>query len=198
MSHSQLLFRSDPEEDRSGTTIDVLFKPVEVLKIRQSYRGLTIRNATDEEAYRIKASTPSIPVDDERVFLLESQGEADYVISSAMGWREDVLSRTRQSLFASADSDMPRWPTQPLDGFQPGLNVASIQELMQVMETEEQQVRRQRYRTVYVLMTRVDRRGEPDIGGAGVFITEADAEDARAFIAPKVADCWIEPLPIAI
>lgn len=47
-------------------------------------------------------------------------------------------------------------------------------------------------------MTRVDRRGEPDITGAGVFLTQADAEDAQAQIAPKVADCWVETLPIAI
>jgi hypothetical protein len=59
-SHSQLLLRSTTGPDREGreheTTIDLLFKPVQALKIRDDYVGLVIRCATIEEAEQIKAS----------------------------------------------------------------------------------------------------------------------------------------------
>ncbi|MFE5587003.1 hypothetical protein [Kitasatospora sp. NPDC056531] len=38
----------------------------------------------------------------------------------------------------------------------------------------------------------------PDVTGAGVFLTKADAEDAQAVITAKSVDCWIEELPIAL
>ncbi|WP_203976653.1 hypothetical protein [Planotetraspora silvatica] len=198
VSHSQLMFRSTPLVVDQDSTIDLVFKPVTALKIRDVYRGLTIRCATEEEFGLIKALSGGDVEGGERIFILESDGVTDYVISLAVGWREDVLRRTRQSLFAYVSEDMPRWPTQPLDGFHMQLNVASVRDLIDAMNADDQQVRRERYRTVYVVMTRVDRRGVPDISGAGVFLTEADAEDALAYIAPKVVDCWIEPLPIAI
>jgi hypothetical protein len=88
-----------------------LFKPVAALKIRDDYTGLVIRCAPVEEAKRIKASMPSVTFSDsDRVFLLESQDETDYIIGMAVGWHEDVLRHTRQSFFHSVSSDMPRWP----------------------------------------------------------------------------------------
>ncbi|MEU8773397.1 hypothetical protein [Streptomyces sp. NPDC048606] len=47
-------------------------------------------------------------------------------------------------------------------------------------------------------MTRVVHRDGPEVSGAGVFLTRADAEEARGVITAKSVDCWIEELPIAI
>jgi hypothetical protein len=203
-SHSQLLLRSttgpDLQDQEHETTIDLLFKPIYAVKIRNSYTGLVIRCATDEEAERVKASIPGIRLrSDERVFLLESRGETDYIISMAIGWHEGVLRPTQHSFFNDADAYLPRWPTQPLFGVSAGFNVASAEELIEALSTDtDQPLRRDRYRLVHVLMTRVDLQDEPEVTGAGVFLTRADAEDAQAQLAPKVADCWIETLPIAI
>lgn len=61
-SHGQLLFRSNPNPDGGDpeTTIDLLFKPIEAVKIRDGYRGLAIRCATVSEAEQIRASLPGI------------------------------------------------------------------------------------------------------------------------------------------
>ncbi|MFF4648100.1 hypothetical protein [Streptomyces sp. NPDC001389] len=203
-SHGQLLLRSHADLDRPGdpanTTIDVLFKPAEVLKIRDFYDGLVIRCATAQEAEGIQTAYPSIRFyHGDRVFMLESKGEIDYVVAMAVGCREGILTPTRQSFFNDVDASRPRWPSQPLFSAGPRFNLASVQELITALSTtDDAPVRRERYRHVYVVMTRVEPANGPGISGAGVFLTETDAEDARTMIAPKVADCWIETLPIAI
>ncbi|WP_033355631.1 hypothetical protein [Kitasatospora aureofaciens] len=63
---------------------------------------------------------------------------------------------------------------------------------------ENTAIRRERRRWVYVVMTRVIRTDGPDVTGAGVFLTRADAEKAQAVIASKSVDCWIEELPVAV
>ncbi|MGE7386525.1 hypothetical protein ACQKM2_13715 [Streptomyces sp. NPDC004126] len=59
-------------------------------------------------------------------------------------------------------------------------------------------IRRERHRHVCVVMTRVIRPEGPDVTGAGVFLTRADAEEAQAVITAKSVACWIEELPIAV
>lgn len=201
-SHSQLLLRSLEGNDGLGnhheTTIDLLFKPTDAIKIETGLLGLTVRCAPTDVAEEIKRTLPSIgDSPDNRVFLLDSQGVTGYVISAAVGWREGVLGRTGRGFFNSADIYDPRWPTQPLFGVNPGFNEASAQELIDAL-TAPNQARRERFRTVYVLMTRVELHDGPDISGAGVFLTQEDAEDAQAQLAPKVTDCWIEALSIAL
>ncbi|MFE7570664.1 hypothetical protein ACFU76_27505 [Streptomyces sp. NPDC057539] len=203
VSHGQLLLRSVGRSDLPGepeTTIDLLFKPATVLKIRDDYRGLAIRCATTAESEIIKAENPSVTFGrDDHVFLLESQGETDHIVAMAAGWHEDVLSRTSPGFFNTFYPDMPVWPTKPLSGVDAGFNIASAEELVEALRTDEQElIRREQYRHVYVVMTRVNRGDEPDVTGAGVFLTRADAEDAQSTIMPQVADCWIEELPIAI
>jgi len=61
---------------------------------------------------------------DSRVFLLESRGVTDYVISMAVGWAEGVLRRTRHGFFNAADRFMPCWPTKPLHGADSSLRSA--------------------------------------------------------------------------
>jgi hypothetical protein len=97
-SHSQLLLRSNPVEEDDDTTIDLLFKPVEAVKIRDGYAGLVVRCATSLETNAIIVATPGVRADrGDRVFMLESQDRSDYVISMAFGWREGILSRVQGS-----------------------------------------------------------------------------------------------------
>ncbi|MQY07261.1 hypothetical protein [Actinomadura macrotermitis] len=204
VSHSQLLLRSNAGEDRQGcsheTTIEVMFKPVTTVKIRDAYNGLAIRCATPEEAERIKTSTPSIEfLRDDRVFALETQGETDYVIAMAVGWHEDILSPTRLSFYAAIDPYEPRWPGTLLGGADAGFTIASAEELINSLSDSEPGQRRDHWRAVYVVMTKVTYpKGETESSGAGVFLSRADAEDFKALIQERVTDCWIEQLPIAI
>ncbi|WP_188308584.1 hypothetical protein [Streptomyces sp. CBMA123] len=202
-SHGQLLMRSVGRPDEPGepeTTIDVLFKPAAVVKISADYRGLAIRCATEAESEQVKANHAGMSFGrDDHVFVLESQGESGYVVAMAVGWTEGVLGRTRQSFFNEFDPDRPIWPSRPLSGVDAGLDIASPQELIDALSTEESAtLRRERHRRVYVVMTRVIRPDGPDVTGAGVFLTKADAEDAQAVITAKSIDCWIEELPIAL
>lgn len=90
-SHDQLLLRS-PGRD-GGTRIDVLFKAVDVIKVRDHYNGLRIRSATDAEQQRIRSETPEITYHDpasnqfdqgHRYFVLaEARGGFDYIVAQA-------------------------------------------------------------------------------------------------------------------
>jgi hypothetical protein len=192
ISHGQLLLRSTADGDHE-TTIDLLFKPVGAIKLQGGHDGLVIRCATAEEAERLDA--PPGP----RVFLLKSQDRTDYVTAAAVGWREGVLERTRQSFFSDGDPYEPQWPTQPLGGAGGGFNVASARDLLDALKAgDDDRPHRERYRMVYVLMAGRQHRSDDDPFGTGVFLSRADAEEACALIAPKITDCWIETLPIAI
>jgi hypothetical protein len=98
VSHSQLLLRARTAED--GSRIDVLFKPVDGMKVRADYDGLVIRCATPEERESI--------LDDLglhgaylRVLMLESAGRVDHVVAGAVGWREEQASDGDPSTLAS-------------------------------------------------------------------------------------------------
>ncbi|MET7670191.1 hypothetical protein [Micromonospora luteifusca] len=199
-SHGQLLLRSNPVDDEYETTIDLLFKPVAAVKIRDGFAGLVTRCATVGEATQIMGSLPGVHADHGyRVFVLESEGRSDYVISMAVGWHEGILPRVQGSFFNSADAYMRRWPTDPLDGLNAGFNTAAVQDLVDALNPgHSQQTRRDRFRYVFVLMTDVGHENRPKVSGAGVFLTQEDAEEAQTLLAPKVASCWIETLPVAI
>lgn len=199
-SHGQLLLRSNPVDDEYDTTIDLLFKPVDAVKIRDGYAGLVVRCATTPEADSIIVSMPGVRADrGDRVFMLESQGRSDYVISMAVGWREGILPRVQGSFFHTADAYLPQWPTGALFGLDPGFNAASVQDLVDALGADhDQPTRRDRYRHVFVLMVDVGVDGRPQVSGSGVFLTQRDAEAAQAILAPKVRSCWIEMLPVAL
>ncbi|MFJ7206052.1 hypothetical protein ACIQWR_21250 [Streptomyces sp. NPDC098789] len=212
-SHGQLLMRSvgqpngadepgEPgEPGEPETTIDLLFKPVYVLKISTDYRGLAIRCATGTETEQVKAEHADTSFGrEDRVFVLESRGESGYVVAMAVGWTEGVLRRTQQSFFNPFHPARPlAWPSRPLSGIDAGLDIASAQELVEALSAEENAtIRRERHRHISVLMTRVMRPEGPEVTAAGAFLTRADAEEARAVITAKSVDCWIEDVPIAV
>ncbi|MFD7033124.1 hypothetical protein ACFWAR_34380 [Streptomyces sp. NPDC059917] len=203
-SHSQLLMRSSGRPDDPGepeTTIDLLFKPVCAVKISTGYRGLAVRCATGTETERVKAEHAGMRFGrEDRVFVLESEGDRDYVAAMAVGWTEGVLQRTQQSFFNTFYPGRPfAWPTQPLAGVDPGLDIASARELVEALAARENTtIRRERHRHICVLMTRETRPEGPEVTAAGAFLTRADAEEARAVITAKSVDCWIEEVPIAV
>lgn len=199
-SHGQLLLRSNPADDEDGTTIDLLFKAVEAVKIRDGYAGLVVRCATAPEADAITGSLPGVHADrGDRVFMLESQGRSDYVISLAFGWHEGILSRIQGSFFHTADAYLPQWPTGALSGLNPGFNAASVRDLVDTLGADhDQQARHDRYRYVFVLMVEAGADARPHGSGSGVFLTRQDAEAAQAILAPKVRSCWIETLPVVL
>lgn len=192
-SSGRLLLRSAPD-DGHATTIDLLFTEVTAVRLRDHHDGLAVRTATAEEAERAGEPYGS------RVFLLESRNGTGHVAGRAIGWEEGVLDRTRPSFFSSADPYEPQWPTRPLNGAdRSGFTVASAADLIEALGAgDDVRPHRERYRMVYVLMTGRRPRGDDDPIGTGVFLSRADAEEACAAIAPQVADCWVETLPIAI
>lgn len=210
VGHCTLLLRSWGPANGPETTIDVLFKPVATMKVRTTYDGLVIRCATHAEAEDIKAKTPSINFGvayNRRFFLLESQGETDYIVSSAAGWHEGVLGPVHHSFFQ--EDDDPRWPTGPFfaQGNRTGWEVASAQEVVDALGAEtDPSKHRDRHRTVYAVMTRgpkhwyATKKSALIVTGAGVFLNRSDAEQARDLMIQRrgVEDAWIEELPIGI
>jgi len=86
VSHSQLLLRARATDGQSR--IDVLFKPVEAMKLRTEYEGLVVRCATAAERDRVLASTGS-GGKARQVLVIETTAGFDYVVTGAVGWRED-------------------------------------------------------------------------------------------------------------
>ncbi|WP_106399707.1 hypothetical protein [Actinocorallia populi] len=203
VSHSRLLLRSNTLEEH-GSTIDMLFTGMEAVKTRAAYNGLAIRSPGPEDIARFKDATPGIELRGRRLFLLESQGETDYVLANAVGWQEGVLGSTRMSFFAAIDPERPAWARHALGpGYEAGLALASAEELINALTATGTPARTERYRDVYVVMARMERDtklGEPLIEtyAAGAFLTRTDAEDLHARLQPRTAACWIEEVPIAI
>ncbi|SEM26120.1 hypothetical protein SAMN05660976_04650 [Nonomuraea pusilla] len=207
-SHSRLLLRSsaDPDPqlpDLHETTVEILFAPVDAIKVNSVYDGLTIRRATLEEADGIKAAARLDGGG--HVLILESRGIRDHVVTGGICWHEGVLSPTRLSFFAGILPDQPAWPRHPLGpGYDAGLDIASAEELVHELTTDDTSSKpRGKYRTIYTVVTRVEhqtRSGAPEIeiAGAGAFLTRSEAEDFQARLKPVVADSWVEEIPIAI
>lgn len=201
-SHGQLLIRATPRfwpdepGDGDDTTIDVLFKPLRALKLRDSLDGLVIRCARADETSQIMDSAPGVDWTESHVFILESQGQADYVVSMAMGWEEGVLPRMQQSFFAEIVPG-DKWPTTELFGVGAGFEVASLPELVGAL-AEDSYPPRRRDRCRYLRVLMVKPSPDADAYAAGVFLTEEDAAEAQKLFAPKVHQCWFDWAPVAL
>jgi hypothetical protein len=85
VSNSQLLFRSRTE---GGSRIDLLFKPVDAMKVRCDYHGLVVRCASDDQRRRVLAGV-ALSGGRPRVLALHGGPDLDYVVAAAVGWLED-------------------------------------------------------------------------------------------------------------
>jgi hypothetical protein len=106
ISHSQLLLRSRTayHGGERQTRIDIVFKPVEAMKLRMEYHGLVVRCAMQGEIDRIHAEHGGIG-HKARCLILETGEDQDYVVTYAVGWMEDEGTERDPS---------------PLAGFAPG------------------------------------------------------------------------------
>lgn len=105
VSHSQLLLRTRTVYGQPR--IDVLFKPVEAMKIRTDYDGLIVRCATVEEHEEILTATGHAR--GRHVLVLETAGQPDYVVTGAFGWkRDDGDDRDPSALAFFAPGSDPR------------------------------------------------------------------------------------------
>ncbi|MFI6785136.1 hypothetical protein [Micromonospora sp. NPDC050276] len=57
---------------------------------------------------------------------------------------------------------------------------------------------RQRYSAVYLLTVLTEENGRRTRHNAGVFLTEADAEEAKRLVEPRVERCWVESLTVVL
>jgi hypothetical protein len=200
VSHSQLLLSSNAgvADEPPETTVQILFKPVRAMRLERLYHGLAIRYATVDETDRIRSGlTGRYQGTPAHVFVLESGGVEGYVISDAVGWREGVLARMQPSLFRTIDEFDEVWPTSPVAGMNAGLDLASPAEVVHAFTVGlDDGARRDRYRLVHVLVAvNGDRRSRHTVG---VFLAEADAQEAAVMLRPHVADCWVELTPMVL
>jgi hypothetical protein len=86
VSHSQLLLRTRATDRQPR--IDILFKPVKAMKLRTEYKGLVIRCGTAAERDPILASS-GLAGRTLRVLIVETAEGSGYVVTGAIGWRED-------------------------------------------------------------------------------------------------------------
>jgi hypothetical protein len=203
-THGQLLLRADAMPDaghRLATTTEVLFNPVDAVQIQAAYRGLVIRCATEDEAARIRNGIPDNDYRSEnaRVLLLESEGVTGYVVTVNAGWCEGELSHMQPSFFNTFSPYDPIWPSKPLYGVGGEFDIASPQEVAEALLTGlPGGERRERYRHVHLLTAVTERDGRRRRDNLGVFLTEADAEEAKRLVEPHVETCWVEPLPVVL
>ncbi|MEX0171531.1 hypothetical protein [Streptomyces sp. LMG1-1-1.1] len=108
IGHSQVLFRGERNPAAGlSTTVEVLFKDVGSLSVRDHYRRLTIRLASQIEEDQIRAADAR-PWLDRRAFILETDsGSNGHVVAGAMYWgkRSKPIG---YSSFLIPDYDLPR------------------------------------------------------------------------------------------
>ncbi|MBQ0980462.1 hypothetical protein [Micromonospora sp. M61] len=199
-THGQLLLRADQlpgVEGRLPTTIEVLFSPVEAMRMQSDYRGLVLRCATEDEAARVARDTSHHSPENARVLILESEGVTGYVVTLGVGWSEGALSYLEPSLFNTFSRYDPIWPSKPLSGVGGELDIASPQEVAKAfLAGLPEGVRRPRRHTVHLLTASIEEDGRRSRHNVGVFLTEADAEEAKRLVEAHTATCWVEPLPV--
>ncbi|MHA6763080.1 hypothetical protein [Streptacidiphilus sp. PAMC 29251] len=212
VSHGQTLLRSRREAGSGAggpTRVDLLFKPVQAMKLRQDYDGLVVRCATAEEAEGIREQIAPTPTGGDRILVLETRGSPDFVVCGAFGWHEDLGGDHEPSRFAGVvEEGSPPWSDQMLIGVDSGLTgrAARLEDLVDAVAATDRTGSaraqdRSTYRYVYVLMFRL---GDlPGVAGkaspVSVFLTRAEAEREQARKRTESgAEWWIESVPVAV
>lgn len=111
IGHGQVVFRGEPDPEAGlPTTVELLFKGVNALAVRDHYRALTVRFATAEEEARLRAADPR-PWHDRRAFVLEDESGSDgHVVAGAMYWAESDAP-PEYSSFLMPEYELPRLRT---------------------------------------------------------------------------------------
>src|SRR5262245_15798235 len=98
VGHGQLLLRSN-RSDEVPTRIEVLFKNVAALELPTLFDGLSITEATSDEAQSLNIQLGSCPADRRKVFLLRGTNYLGYVVAGAVFWHEDQGNHYDESFF---------------------------------------------------------------------------------------------------
>jgi hypothetical protein len=113
VGHSQLLLRGQQDSERGhSTTLEVLFKDVSALSVRDYYPALIIREASSEEEEELHGALPG-PWYDARSFVLGERLLGGFVVAGTVCWGESSASETYSS-FLVPEYGLPRFdPDEP-------------------------------------------------------------------------------------
>jgi hypothetical protein len=197
-SHSQLLLRSFGDNGRNR--IDVLFKPVKMVKTYGWYAGLEIRCATEDEQARIRRDTPEAKYDDDEFYFVLGPGSGfDYVVAMGVGWHEDQ-DLGEPSYYADPsgrEAPRPKWQQTALWGTHGWLGspMATTEEFADAIALPLPS-ERTRYRFVYVV---VGLTPDLDRNVFGAFVVRSEAEECRQDLAERFPDGTfvVDAAPIA-
>ncbi|MFE3555144.1 hypothetical protein ACFXKW_09810 [Streptomyces sp. NPDC059193] len=107
IGHSQLLLRGSQDDEQGlTTTLEVLFKNVSALSVRECYPSLTIRDASGEEEAELREAVPG-PWYDARAFVLGERLLGGFVVAGAVCWGESSAPETYSS-FLVPEYALPR------------------------------------------------------------------------------------------
>lgn len=114
IGHSQLLLRGQQDTEQGhSTTLEVLFKNVSALSVRDHYPSLTMREASGEEEEELRGAVPG-PWYDARAFVLGEKLLGGFVVAGNVCWGESSAPETYGS-FLVPEYDLPRFnPDEPL------------------------------------------------------------------------------------
>jgi hypothetical protein len=107
VSHAQLLLRSN-KSDGALTRIDVLFEGVGALEIPTYFQGLTIAEASWEEAPSLGVQLGSTTATGKKLFAIQGENFSGYLAASAVFWHEDSGAFHEPSYFP--DAPLGLWP----------------------------------------------------------------------------------------
>ncbi|WP_327291096.1 hypothetical protein [Streptomyces sp. NBC_01198] len=113
IGHSQLLLRGQQDSERGhSTTLEVLFKDVSALSVRDRYPSLIIRAASSQEEDELREAVPGAWYD-ARAFVLGEGLLGGFVVAGTVFWGESSAPETYGS-FLVPDYSLPRFdPDQP-------------------------------------------------------------------------------------
>lgn len=108
IGHGQLLLRST-KDDKHPTRIDILFKDVGAIHLPALFDGLTITEATENEAHDRASQMHSLNLNSRKMFLVTGSGFSGYVLAGLVVWHEDELEYYDKSNF-SFSLELPARP----------------------------------------------------------------------------------------
>ncbi|MEV8343142.1 hypothetical protein [Streptomyces niveus] len=124
IGHSQLLLRGEQNHERGRTTtLEMVFKDVSALSVRDHYDSLTIREASGEEEAELREAVPG-PWYDARAFVLGERLLGGFVVAGTVYWGESSAPETYSSFLVpeytlpQLEPDHP-WPSEPRTIYSP-------------------------------------------------------------------------------
>lgn len=104
-THIRVLIRSAPERAQGqDKNIDLQFQFVTHMEIPSMFRGIAIRDATNEERERVMARLPK-SYRDYKVFMIESGGNEYHIVALSLWVEENTLLPMESSILNNFTRD---------------------------------------------------------------------------------------------